>query len=176
MPVFISGLPLHVLVVHAVVVLVPLAVVGTATIALWPAARRRYGWLVVGVTAVATLVIPIATSSGDDLRDRLPRTDLIQQHASLADGLLPFVAALLVVVAALVWFDQRQRREGPGAATTQAKVAGVPRKAVSVVLTVLTVALAVVSAVQVVRIGDSGAHAAWAGKQYIAPQPKHHNG
>jgi hypothetical protein len=176
MPVFISGLPLHILVVHAVVVLVPLAVVGTVTIALWPAARRRYGWLVVGVTAVATLVIPIATSSGDDLRARLPRTDLIRQHASLADGLLVFVAGLLVVVAALVWFDQRQRREGPGAATTPVKVAGVPRKAVSVVLTVLTVALAVVSAIQVVRIGDSGARAAWADKQYIAPQPNHHDG
>ena len=35
------------------------------------------------------------------------------------------------------------------------------------VLAALTVVLAVVSAVQVDRIGDSGARAAWADKQYV---------
>ncbi|WP_027946005.1 DUF2231 domain-containing protein [Amycolatopsis taiwanensis] len=177
MPTFISGLPVHVLVVHAVVVLVPLSVLGTITIAAWPAARRRYGWLVVGVTALATLSIPLATSSGEDLRDRLPRTSLIRTHASLGDELLFFVAALLVVAAALVWFDQRRRQSEAGTGSEKEtgsvalKVVGVPVKVVAGTLTALTVALAVVSAVQVVRIGDSGAKAAWSGEQYISPQP-----
>ena len=58
MPAFVFGLPSHVLVVHAVVVLVPLAVLGAVAVALWPAARRRCGWLGVGVTVVATACIP----------------------------------------------------------------------------------------------------------------------
>lgn len=165
MPVFLAGLPLHVLVVHAVVVLVPLAVLGTVTMALWPAARRRYGWLVVGLTAVATAVIPLATSSGEDLRDRLATTDLIRQHAQLGDQLLVFVAALLVVSTALVWYDWKQRRGGAPA------LSRLPGRPTTVALTVLTVVLAVVSAVQVVRIGDSGARAAWAATQYASPTP-----
>jgi hypothetical protein len=168
MPVFISGLPLHVLVVHAVVVLVPLSVLATLVVALWPAARRRYGWFAVGLTAVATACIPIATSSGEDLRDRLVPTDLIRQHAELGDELLIFVAALFVVTTALVWFGRRVPRDAPGAARRG------PIKAVVPVLMVLTVGFAVVSAVQVVRIGDSGARAAWSSTQYTAPL--HHGG
>ena len=37
----ISGLPLHVLVVHGTVVIVPLAAVCTVLSIVWPAARRR---------------------------------------------------------------------------------------------------------------------------------------
>lgn len=166
MPVFVSGLPVHVLVVHAVVVLVPLAVLGTLIIALWPAARRRYGWLVVALTALATACIPIATSSGEELRDRLAPTDLIRQHAHLGDQLLVFVIGLLVVTTAMVWLDHRQRREAPGAARRAST------KKIIAALGALTVALGIVSAVQVVRIGDSGARAAWAGTQYTAPQPE----
>ncbi|GAB2983451.1 hypothetical protein LWP59_17485 [Amycolatopsis acidiphila] len=163
MPVFISGLPLHVLVVHAVVVLVPLSVLAALTVTVWPAARRRYGWVAVGVTAAATACIPIATSSGEDLRDRLVPTALIRQHAHLGDQLLIFVAALLVVLTALVWFARRPPREAPGAARR-------PMRALVPVLMVLTIGLAAVSVVQVVRIGDSGARAAWSGVQYTAPQ------
>ncbi|MTD53153.1 DUF2231 domain-containing protein [Amycolatopsis pithecellobii] len=165
MPGFISGLPLHVLIVHAVVVLVPLSVLAAVAVALWPAARRRFGWIAVGLTAVAAVCIPIATSSGEDLRDRLAPTPLIRQHAQLGDQLLIFVAALLVVLAALVWFSRRLPREGPGAARR-------PMRAVVPVLMVLTVGFAAVSAVQVIRIGDSGARAAWSAVQYTAPQ--HH--
>lgn len=166
MPVFISGLPLHVLVVHAVVVLVPLSVLGTLIVALWPAARRRYGWLVVALTAVATISVPIATSSGEDLRDRLTPTELIRQHAQLGDQLLIFVIVLLVATTALVWFDRYQRRQESAGRRDQILV---------VVGSVLVVALAVTSAVQVVRIGESGARAAWSDTNYVAPAP-HHKG
>jgi hypothetical protein len=167
MPVFLGGLPLHVLIVHAVVVLVPLSVLGALVVALWPAARRRFGWLVVGLTAVATVCIPIATSSGEDLRDRLVPTDLIRAHAELGDELLVFVAFQLVFTTALVWFTWRQGRQAPEA------TGKLPAKPIVIGLAALTVVLGVVSAVQVVRIGDSGARAAWAEKQYTAPQHQH---
>ena len=43
MPDEFNGLPIHILLVHAVVVLVPLAALLTMLSAVWPAARRRIG-------------------------------------------------------------------------------------------------------------------------------------
>ncbi len=173
MPTFISNLPVHVLVVHAVVVLVPLAVLGAVVVSVWPAARRRYGWLVVGVAVVATAAIPVATSSGEGLEHRLPRTGLLETHTRLGDQLLVFVAAMLVFLVAFMVIHQRNgvlaRHEGPGTMTAPATpplLAG-PLRIVAGVLAALTVALAVVSGVQVYRIGDSGARAAWADTQYV---------
>jgi hypothetical protein len=54
-----NGLPLHPLVVHAVVVLLPLSVVGAIVVALRPAWRQTYGWLVAGL-----LVVAATSSSG----------------------------------------------------------------------------------------------------------------
>ncbi|MFC4944941.1 DUF2231 domain-containing protein [Pseudonocardia sp. GCM10023141] len=174
MPTFINDLPLHVLVVHAVVVLVPLAVLGAVTVAVWPAARRRYGWLVVAVTAVATVAIPVATSSGEGLEHRLPRTALLEAHTRLGDDLLVFVAGLLVALTAFVVLHHRAtvvgRRIQPadhGGPGTAARTAAGPPRVLAGVLAAVTVALAVVAAVQVYRIGDSGARAAWADTHYV---------
>ncbi len=172
MPTFLGNLPVHPLVVHAVVVLVPLAILGSLTVVVWPAARRRYGWLVVAVAAVATASIPIATSTGEGLEHRLARTAAIQTHVRLGDDLLVFVAGLLVALAAFVYLHHRTtmqaRHEGPGTTTAPARLTGSTRLAAAV-LAVLVVVLAVISAVQVYRIGDSGAQAAWGDRQYLAP-------
>ena len=69
----INGLPVHPLVVHAVVVLLPLATLGTLAIAVRPAWRRAYGPLVVACAAVATVLIPVATSSGEALENLVAR-------------------------------------------------------------------------------------------------------
>jgi uncharacterized membrane protein len=170
MPTFLGNLPVHPLVVHAVVVLVPLAILGGLIVVVWAAARRRYGWLVVVVAAIATAAIPIATSTGEGLEHRLPRTAAIETHARLGDDLLVFVAGLLVVLAAFVYLHHRAsvgaRREGPGTTAAPARLTGGPRVAAAV-LAILVVLLAVISAVQVYRIGDSGAQAAWGDRQYL---------
>ncbi|MFL6118097.1 DUF2231 domain-containing protein [Actinophytocola sp.] len=170
MPAFIAGLPLHALVVHAVVVLVPLAVLTGIVVAVWPTARRRYGWPVVALAALATLAIPIATSTGEELRDRLPDDALIDTHAELGDQLLAFVVPMTVTLAALTLLDHYRARttraNGPGTTTSP-----VPRWArpAALALTVLIIGFAAVSAVQVVRIGDSGARAVWHDTKYVAP-------
>ncbi|HEY0816452.1 MAG TPA: DUF2231 domain-containing protein [Pseudonocardia sp.] len=175
MPTFLGNLPLHPLVVHAVVVLVPLAILGALIIAVWPAARRRYGWLVVAVAAAATVAIPVATSTGEGLEHRLPRTAAIETHARLGDDLLVFVAGLLVALAVFVYFHHRTavrgRHEGPGTTSAPARLTGGPRLAAAV-FAVLVIVFAVVSAVQVYRIGDSGAQAAWGDRQYLAPSAR----
>ena len=148
----INGLPLHPLVVHAVVVLLPLAILGTIAIVVRPQWRRPYGVLVLVVTALATALIPVATSSGEALERHVGDPG---RHAELGDQLIWFAVPLLALVAGLVLLD---RRPVPRAASW------LPR---TVAVVALVVALA--SAVQVYRVGDSGARAAW-GDQVSAQQ------
>jgi hypothetical protein len=175
-PLLVFGLPTHVLLVHAVVVLVPLAVLGSVTIAVWPAARRRYGWPAVAVTAAATVSVPLATEAGEALEHALPRSPAIATHAHLGDELLPFVLILLLSTVALMVLDRagrslRTRREiDPASAPGTVRERPVPSTAVRlgvVVTALLTVATAAICAVQVVRIGDSGTRAAWGGQVYL---------
>jgi predicted membrane protein DUF2231 len=170
-PTFVSGLPLHPLIVHAVVVLLPMAVLGAVLIAVWPAIRARWAWPVVVLTVAAVVAIPLATSTGEGLEHNLPRTPALAAHAELGDQLLVFAAPLLVCVFALAFLDGRRRRGVPastsGPGTMAAPVATSGRARVTaVLLAVLTVAFAVVCGVQVFRIGDSGARAAWGDVRY----------
>lgn len=147
----IHGLPIHPLVVHAVVVLLPLAVLGTIALAVRPAWREKYGVLLVVVTVVATVLIPVATQSGEALQKRVGDPG---QHAQLGDQLLWFSLPLLVLAVAMVAMSRRGVR---GAALT--------------VVSGLAVVAALAATVQVVRVGDSGAKAAW-GDQVTQSAPK----
>lgn len=137
----INGLPVHPLVVHGVVVLLPLAVLGTIAIAVVPRWRRPYGPLVIAVAAVATVLIPVATSSGEALEKHVGDPG---KHAALGDQLIWFAVPLLILVVALVVLDRRE--------SSRALVMGVA---------VLAVLAGLATAVQVYRVGDSGARAAW---------------
>lgn len=143
----INGLPVHPLVVHAVVVLLPLAVLGTVAIVLRPSWRARFGPLVVGCAAVATALVPVATSSGEALERRVGDPG---RHAALGDQLIWFAVPLLVTAVAVVWLDRRRAAgTGPGSPLVLRAV------------TVLALVAALAAGVQVVRVGDSGARAAW---------------
>lgn len=146
----VNGLPVHPLVVHGVVVLLPLACLGTIAIAVRPAWRERYGVLVVACAAAATALVPVATSSGEALQKRVGAPGA---HADLGGMLLWFAIPLLLLAAALVWIDRR-RRTGHGSGRADS-----PR--VVQVVAVLAVVAAVAAGVQVYRVGDSGARAAW---------------
>lgn len=145
-----NGLPLHPLVVHGVVVLLPLAVLGTIAVAMRPAWRTRFGFLVVGAAAIATVLIPVSTASGEALEERVGNPG---EHAEMGDQLLWFALALLIAVTALVVMQWRADRGRPG-------VTGTPPNAIAVVAAVAVIA-ALACGVQVYRVGDSGARAAW---------------
>jgi uncharacterized membrane protein len=147
----VNGLPVHPLVVHAVVVLLPAAVLGTVAIAVRPTWRQRYGTLVLGVTAVATALIPVATSSGEALERRVGDPG---RHAALGDQLIWFALPLLVLVGVLVVLERRAtHRSGSGR--------GSGRGTAGRTIAVLAVVAALATGVQVYRVGDSGARAAW---------------
>lgn len=143
-----NGIPVHPLVVHAIVVLFPVAAVGTLAIVLRPAWRITYGPLVVGAAAIATVLSPVATSSGEEFQRRVGDAG---RHAELGNQLIFFAIPLLVLSAALVLLEWRRRRapQPPSSRTMIDVVAA------------LSVVAALACAVQVYRVGDSGARAAW---------------
>lgn len=148
----IAGLPLHPLIVHATVVAVPTAAVTVLGSALVPWFRRWSGILPLAITVIAVVLDPISTSSGESLEERVGHSDLVEKHSHLADGLLPWLIFLLLAAVAVTWVWWRERT---GDATVR-----VGRMTVAVVA-VLAVAAAVGTTQQVVRIGHSGAEAAW---------------
>jgi uncharacterized membrane protein len=149
----INGIPVHPLVVHAVVVLLPLSILGTVLIAVRPAWRATYGPLVVVLAAIATVLVPVATSSGEALEKRVGDPG---KHAQLGDQLLWFALPLLVLVLAQVVWDRLRRRQVDAGAR---EARGGARA--GTVLAVLAVLAAVAAGVQVYRVGDSGARAVW---------------
>jgi membrane-associated PAP2 superfamily phosphatase len=146
----ISGLPAHVLLVHAVVVLVPLTAVLEILCALWPAARRRLVWLVLALALTVTVLTPITTEAGEWLiEQRTKVSPILQQHAELGEWMSYFSVALLVVAVALAvlhWLGTRS---------------DTPRKLATVAVAVVALVVGVSSIVQVVRIGDVGAQSVW---------------
>lgn len=143
-----NGLPIHPLVVHGVVVLLPLAILGTLLIAVRPRWRTPYGFLVVAAALAATAMIPVATSSGESLEERVGDPG---EHAELGDQLLFFALALLVTSALLVFLQWRgERRNVESASNRPVAIAAV-----------VAVVAALACGVQVYRVGDSGARAAW---------------
>jgi hypothetical protein len=184
MPTFVFGLPLHVLVVHAVVVLLPISVLGAIVVTVVPRLRERWGWPAVALAIVATACIPVATSSGEGLEHRLPRTPALETHTHLGDELLPFAALMTIALLGLMLIERTRRRSaaatesGPSPAgsttMTASRTSLLTGRAAGVGLACLVLVFAVVSAVQVSRIGDSGARAAWGDTQYV--QPSHDPG
>ena len=176
----INGLPAHVLLVHVVVVFVPLSAVMLVASAAWPAARRKLGFLTPAAALVALVFVPITTNAGDWLRDRIDphhQNKLINRHADLGGELLPLAIAVFVLAAA-VWilgrrFEMEWRaprpaaeaepgRGGVGTLTRPTTRTSLPVWVTAAIAVVSTV-VAVITIIQLVRIGDAGAQAVWKG-------------
>lgn len=148
-----NGLPLHPLLVHAVVVLVPIAAVLVVLHAAWPAARRRLGVVTPLMALVVTVLLPITTEAGEHLQRSLGTSSAaIDTHAQLGDSVLPWVVALLVVAVAEYWWY----RWGVDRITDRRT-----RALIGWALVVLAVVAAVLVIIAVYRAGDSGARAVW---------------
>lgn len=151
MPETLGGIPVHPLIVHAVVVLIPLAALGVIAVSLVPRWRGRFGVLVVAAAAVSTALVPVATESGENLEEVVGESARLERHAELGEGMIWGAIPLLVVAAVLWWMGWRADRDRP-----------VPRW-LALVVPVLGVVIAVVALVQVVLVGHSGAESVWGG-------------
>ena len=149
-----NGMPVHALVVHAVVVLLPLMAVVTVAFVIRPRWRRELPWAVLGnlLAAAATYA---AMASGEKLQTRLSNPDfepVAKDHGDLG-ALLIYFAVAQFVVSLIAWLLLRTRDD---AARTSA-----PKLATAVVL---TLAVGVAASAWAFRVGESGAEAVWKDK------------
>jgi uncharacterized membrane protein len=175
MPVTIDGSPTHVLIVHVVVVLLPAAVIASLILVAVPATRRAFSLLTLLVAFIACVAIPFAFLSGSKLEARLPPNPLIHKHVQLAHELLPLAALFGVALALFVALDLVQRG-GSGRLNDLERhlMPSHPRRSASMANRGFTTAyrlsaaalvvLAVLTGIQVYRVGDAGAKAAWSGR------------
>jgi len=152
-PETVFGLPTHAIVVHATVVLLPLAALVVLLHAFWPAARHRLGVVTPLLAGVALVLVPLATQSGETLEHSVRESALVERHAELADGMLPWAVGLFVVAAGLWLLDRRRARSSR---------APEPRW-LPVVAAVLAIVAVVGTVQQIVRVGHAGAEATWHG-------------
>ncbi len=157
----IGGIPLHPLIVHAVVVLVPLASLLLLLAAVSPRIRHWAGLLTPITATIALILTPMASQSGEALQRRVAESPALEEHTELGDTLV-FYVFLVAVLAWVLWFlDRRARAATPAATTGDGAPASAPRSGLFTAVIVLSVLAVVATTVQVVRIGHSGAEASW---------------
>jgi hypothetical protein len=105
-------------------------------------------------------MVPLASETGEGLERSVPPSALVEQHAELADSLLPLMIGVTAVAVAQWWLNRRSRvvadssaGHGSGGSSRQ--------RAVSVAVAVVALLVSVGTLVQVGRIGHSGAKAVW---------------
>lgn len=150
----VGGLPLHPLIVHVIVVLVPLTALAIILGTLWPAARRRLGIVTPLAALVLVILVPITVAAGQSLEAAIDPGPGVLQHASLGGMLLPWVIAMFAASAAQwAWY----RWGVPRATAEHAR----RTSAITIGIGVVAIVAAVGAVVMVVLIGESGARAVW---------------
>lgn len=142
----IAGLPVHPLVVHFAVVLLPLAALALVILVIVPRWADRFGWVTLAALAGGTVAAFVAKESGEALAAKIGEP---AAHATYGDWLPPLAVALLLVAAS--WFILHRRAAKAGRGRTPATiVAGALAAVLALAVTGLTVA-----------VGHTGAQAAW---------------
>jgi uncharacterized membrane protein len=141
----IAGLPLHPLLVHSAVVLVPLVAIGALVMSYLPSFSRRHGKLILIVAVIAQVSVFLAKMSGEAFAEILDKE--VVKHAQLGE-ITPFVTLPMVALIYLRW-----RMDRSGSSTGSVLV----RRLTSVALVIASVA----SLVVIFLVGHSGASSVW---------------
>ncbi|TJY67606.1 hypothetical protein E4J89_13940 [Arthrobacter sp. CAU 1506] len=162
----VNALPLHVLLVHATVVFIPLTALCIVLSVLWPAARRRLGIVTPLMALFALVLVPVSQQAGHWLFLRIDQTPLAMEHMRLGDMMLPWVIGLFITALGLwLWF-----RYGTTAAASWRRRLGAGYRIIAAVLVVVVLAVCAGATVAVVLTGESGSRAVWEGR-FSEPPP-----
>ena len=151
----VNGLPVHVLVLHAAVIFVPLLILGSIVFALVAPWRPKLGWALALVAVVAPASAFVAKLSGTEFYNRLlsenrvspAGREILDNHmdyGSLTTWLAIALGVVSLVMVALTWRNPR----------------ALPRVA-DLGFAVVTIVLAALTGYYVFQTGDSGATAVW---------------
>lgn len=144
----IAGLPLHPLIVHAVVILVPLTALALILGAFLPAARTRLGVVTPIAALIVLLLVPVTMLAGEALAQQVGPIPAVLHHAGLGRMLWPWTLAMFAVaVGQWCWY----------------RFGEAPRRTARAIIAVLAVVSGAGSTVMVVLIGEAGARAVWGG-------------
>lgn len=141
------GVPAHPLLVHAVVVLIPLAVLGALALAIRPRWGRPYGVIVAALAVAGAISATLAWLAGNQLEMALQITPefapVIARHGEL--GQFTMIASWPFAILAVITWSVTRRSHGGGARTVAvlSAIAGL----IALALTVIT--------------GHTGADAVW---------------
>lgn len=140
------GLPLHIFVNHAVVVLLPLGALALVATVLIPRLRRHYALPSAGLVILGAIAAVIAEQSGEALEDRVGSAG---QHGEWGETLVS--VSLALAAGSVVWLLVSRWRSGVG-------------KVLSVLSGIGVVGLSGAVIVLVVLAGHSGADLTWGGR------------
>lgn len=142
----VTGLPVHPLISHAVVVIVPLAAIGALILTFVAKWRTTYSPLVLIAVLLSPISAFIATQSGEALSERV---GLPKSHSNLGERLSYVVLAFAIAFS--IWFAIER------SARIRTKVPKILQQAVRVIIPIL----AAISLVLTFLVGHSGAEATW---------------
>ena len=140
----VAGLPMHPLVVHLVVVLLPLAALLLIFVVVVKRWRRPFDLIALAGLAIGSVGTVLAKESGEALSAYVGQP---QEHADWGSYLVYLAALLLVVAAVWVWLERRRGDARRSLPVTLAAIAGVLLAVATIVLTAL--------------VGHTGAEAVW---------------
>jgi hypothetical protein len=98
----VGGLPAHPIFAHVVAIFLPLTALLAILVVVWPAARRRIGGASLFVAAGTLMTIPLTTSAGGWLQQRVMGSETLSRHAELGGQLVPWSA--LLTIAMVFWW------------------------------------------------------------------------
>ena len=141
----VAGLPLHPLVIHASIVLIPLVAIGALVMSYLPSFSRRYGKLILVIALFAQVSLFLAKVTGEAFEEILDKD--MGNHAELGE-IAPFVTLPMVALIYLRW-----RLDRSGATVGSVWV----RRLTSLALILASLA----SIAVIVLVGHSGAESVW---------------
>jgi hypothetical protein len=174
MPEELFGLPTHILLLHIVVVLLPIAAVASVVVALSNRFRHRWGLATVCATFGVSLFVPLTSQAGEALAARLPQNAMIARHADIGNQLVIWTAAFGLSLFALVAIDLLRRASADPHELTPAEnwaAARLPQRwrtaspswtaSTFPVAKILALMTAIGVTVMVILAGHTGARAVW---------------
>lgn len=155
-----GDLPLHVLVIHLTVLLLPAAAVTAIVFALVPKWRWLLRWPTLLLGLGSLVAAYVAKESGEAFVAAVPQLQpLVKVHQDRGNLLFWFVLAFAVIAVAayLLLGGPSALASGKGAKATKSRPLELLVSAAIVVVGVLVI-------VQTIRTGDAGAKAVWDGQ------------
>ncbi len=139
----ITGLPVHVFITHAVVVLLPLAVLTLILVITIPKLRAHYRYPAVGLAIVGAISAIIAEQSGQALQARVGYPG---EHAEWGEMVPPVAVALAVL--SVIWLILSRMASSRG-------------KVVAAVIGGVIIVVGIIAVVLTVQAGHSGSEETW---------------